>query len=55
MQFEVCMIDIVGLIKKINMMDDNKERAIKISTLYSYISFLHASKQISDEEFLKLV
>lgn len=29
------MIDIVGSIKKINMMDDNKERALKINTLYS--------------------
>lgn len=51
-------MDIFGLLKKINMMDNNKEKQIKICTLYSYLNFLVNSNQITKKEateVLKLI
>ena len=44
------MINISGLIKKINMMPNSKEKAIKICLLYSYINFLIDSRQLSMDD-----
>lgn len=49
------MINIHGLISKINLMPDSKERALNICTLYSYINFLVDSKQISNEEVREIL
>lgn len=46
------MIDIAGLIKKINLMPDSKERAMLICLVYSYINFLVDSNQL-DSNYVK--
>ena len=49
------MINIPGLIKKINMMPNSKEKALEICLLYSYINFLSDSKQITKEKTRELL
>ena len=49
------MINILGLIKKINLMPDSKEKALKICSAYSYINFLINSNQIKKEEANKIL
>ena len=49
------MIDINGLVKKINMMPNSKEKALKLSFFYSYISFLIESRQVNKEDAISLV
>lgn len=44
------MENILGLINKINLMPDSKEKAISICMVYSYINFLIDSKQIEKDE-----
>ena len=49
------MINIDGLIKKINMMPKSKEKALKICLLYSYINFLVESKQLDKNDFNNII
>lgn len=44
------MVNINGLIKKINMMPDSKEKALKICLVISYLDFYYESKQITENE-----
>ncbi len=44
------MINLNGLVKKINLMPNNKEKAIEICILISYLDFYLESKQISEED-----
>ena len=44
------MINIEGLIKKVNLMPDSKEKAMNICTIYSYMNFLIDSRQIEKEK-----
>ena len=48
-------MDIIGLIKKINLMPNSKEKAMQICLISSYINFLVESMQISKEKASKII
>ena len=49
------MINLENMIKQINLMPNNKEKAIKTCLLYSYLNFYRDSKQISNEDIQNIV